>query len=89
VLLRRDRHHDRDDRRHHHQQVDRQREERRLADGEVVLPADEMFSVVWANSQNASTPKMMPNRTRSFPTNRASPPTRDDRVDMALSFMHA
>lgn len=28
-----------------------------------------MFSVVWAKSQNASTPNMMPNKTLSFPTN--------------------
>jgi len=45
----------------------------------------EMFSVVCANSQNASTPKMMPNRTRSFPTNRAPSLTCDDRGDIALS----
>ena len=45
----------------------------------------EMFSIVCANSQNASTPKMMPNKTRSFPTNRA-PLTADDCVDMALPF---
>ena len=44
-----------------------------------------MFSVVWANSQNARTPKMMPNRTRSFPTNRAPPLTPGDFDDMALS----
>ena len=47
----------------------------------------EMFSVVWANSQNARTPKMMPNRTRSFPTNRAPSRARDDCVDMVVSFM--
>jgi hypothetical protein len=29
----------------------------------------EMFSVVCAKSQNASTPKMIPNRSRSFPLN--------------------
>src|SRR5688500_8167331 len=45
----------------------------------------EMFSVVCANSQNARTPKMMPNRTRSFPTKRAPPLTRGDFDDMALS----
>ena len=27
-----------------------------------------MFSVVWANSQKASTPRIMPKRSRSLPT---------------------
>ena len=46
----------------------------------------EMFRVVCANSQNASTPKMMPNRTRSFPTNGASRPGAADRAGMGISF---
>src|SRR5437868_3812770 len=33
-----------------------------------VAIVDAIFSVVWANSQNARTPRMMPNRSRSLPT---------------------
>lgn len=42
-----------------------------------------MFSVVWAKSQNASTPRIMPKRILSLPWNRslATRPTRTESVD--------
>jgi hypothetical protein len=47
--------------------------------------AGEMFSVVWANSQKANTPKMMPNSTRSLPTKPDRSTSRDECVDMTVS----
>ena len=38
-----------------------------LKHGSWLNMAEAMFSVVWANSQKASTPRMMPKRSRSLP----------------------